>query len=157
MQFTVTEEQRLIITAAAVKRLRAYAQHNPRQAEAGGALLGRLLLGSDDIVIDDITVPQRSDRRTRTSFFRSRRHEEIALDKWRASQGTLAYLGLWHTHPERDPVPSFIDRRDWDKAVARDAFAGERLFFIIVGTERIRVWTKTRNQPIQALAIRSKT
>jgi len=58
---------------------------------------------------------------------------------------------LWHTHPERDPTPSSVDRRDWEKAVASDTFEGDRLFFPIVGIDRIRVWSKARNGPIEEL------
>lgn len=151
MVFAVTPKQRLIFTDEAVQQLRAHAQHTRRQAEAGGALLGRHLLDSPDLVVDEVTVPQKADRRSRFFFFRSRQHEEVARAKWVVAKGTMAYLGLWHTHPETDPVPSSVDRRDWEKAVAQDTFEGDRLFFLIVGTERIRVWTKARCQPIQEL------
>lgn len=149
--FAVTATRRLIFTYEAVIRLQASAQRSPRQAEAGGVLLGRHLLDSNDLVVDEITVPQKQDRRSRFTFFRSRRHEQVARAKWAAAKGTLAYLGLWHTHPEIDPVPSRVDLRDWEKAVAYDTFEGERLFFLIVGTERMRAWTKARGKSIQEL------
>jgi len=57
---------------------------------------------------------------------------------------TTAYLGLWHTHPETDPTPSGVDRRDWEQAMSQDTFEGDRLFFPIVGTQRIRVWCLNR-------------
>jgi integrative and conjugative element protein (TIGR02256 family) len=151
MAFVVAAQQRLIFTDEAVQQLRAHAQRTRQQTEAGGALLGRHLLDSPDLVVDEVTVPQKADRRSRFFFFRSRQHEEVARTKWAEAKGTLAYLGLWHTHPETDPVPSSVDRRDWEKAVAQGTFEGDRLFFLIVGTERMRVWTKARAQPIQEL------
>ena len=149
--FHISPEQRLVIAADAVRQLRAHAQRSRHQPEAGGVLLGRHLLDSPDLVVDEVTVPQKEDRRSRFAFFRSRQHGEVARARCAAAKGTTAYLGLWHTHPERDPTPSSVDRRDWEKAVASDTFEGDRLFFPIVGIDRIRVWSKARNGPIEEL------
>lgn len=149
--FRVTANQRLIITSQAVEQLLAHAQRKWWQREAGGVLLGRHLTDSDDAVVDEITVPQSSDHRTRFSFFRSGKHEHIARERWLAEANTLAYLGLWHTHPEDSPAPSIVDRQDWQQAVAQDTFDGPRLFFPIVGRREIRVWTKSRTGGIREL------
>jgi len=37
----------------------------------------------------------------------------LALDRWRATRGTVRYLGEWHTHPEDHPTPSGLDRSEW--------------------------------------------
>lgn len=149
--FQVTPIQRLIFVGDAVKQMQAHAQRSWWQAEAGGVLLGRHLLDSEDLVVDEVTTPQKQDRRSRFSFFRSKQHGVIARARWVARDSTIAYLGLWHTHPERDPSPSGVDRRDWENALANDVFEGDRLFFPIVGTDRIRVWSKTRDGPIEKL------
>lgn len=151
LTFKIRNEGLLIFTAEAVEQMRSHAQHSMLQREAGGVLLGRHLLDSNDLVVDEVTVPQRGDRRSRFGFFRSKQHSALAQAKWAASKGTVAYLGLWHTHPEADPTPSSVDKHDWEKAVAMDSFQGAELFFPIVGTERIRVWTKSRNGPIREL------
>jgi integrative and conjugative element protein (TIGR02256 family) len=142
--YRVTAWQRLIIVDQAVEQLQSFAQRRWWQSEAGGALLGRHLLDSHDVVVDEVTTPQATDRRTRFGFFRSRRHELLAQERWRQQAETSAYLGLWHTHPEPEPSPSEVDRRDWMQAVDGDAFEGSRLFFPIVGTKSIRVWTLCR-------------
>lgn len=149
--FIVAPGQRVIFTAEAVSQMRAHTQRTAREPEAGGVLLGRHLIDSQDLVVDEVTVPQKEDRRSRFSFFRSKSHSTLAYQRWNDSNGRMAYLGLWHTHPESDPSPSCVDRRDWTKAIARDSFEGERLFFPIVGIDRIRVWTKTRNGAIEEL------
>jgi integrative and conjugative element protein (TIGR02256 family) len=149
--FQVTPVQRVIFVEDAVKQLLAHAQRSWWQAEAGGVLLGRHLLDSSDLVIDEVTTPQKKDRRGRFSFFRSKQHGVVARTRWAAHSSTLAYLGLWHSHPEREPTPSAVDRRDWENAVANDVFEGDRLFFPIVGTECIRVWSKVRSGPILEL------
>ncbi|TRZ67286.1 MAG: hypothetical protein D4S02_05405 [Rhodocyclaceae bacterium] len=147
----VTPAQRLIIVDEAVKQMLAHAQRSWWQTEAGGVLLGRHLFDSNDLVVDEVTTPQKQDRRSRFSFFRSRQHGVVARERWTAHDSTMAYLGLWHTHPEADPTPSGVDHRDWEQAVARDLFEGDRLFFPIVGTKCIRVWSKTRNGEIHEL------
>lgn len=149
--FRVTQTRRLIIVEGAVKQMTAHAQRSWWQAESGGALLGRHLIDSEDLVVDEVTTPQKKDRRSRFSFFRSKQHGVIAQALWVARDNTLAYLGLWHTHPERDPTPSGVDRRDWENALTNDVFDGDRLFFPIVGTDRIRVWSKTRGGLIERL------
>jgi integrative and conjugative element protein (TIGR02256 family) len=153
MVFQVTLRQRLVFTEKAVAQMNAFRQGTWMKAEAGGVLLGRHLLESPDIVVDEVTVPQKLDLRSRFSFFRSKQHGEVALARWLTERQTLAYLGLWHTHPETDPNPSGVDRNDWEQAVAKDSFDGDRLFFPIVGIERIRVWTKSRRSGIRELTL----
>jgi len=145
MVFRVSDRQRLIFVPTAVEQMVAFRQRSWWQSEAGGVLLGRHLLDSDDLVVDEITTPQNSDRRGRLSFFRSKRHGKIAQTRWSEEASTLAYLGLWHTHPEVDPTPSGVDLKDWEQALSKDTFPGNQLFFPIVGIERIRVWSMTRD------------
>jgi integrative and conjugative element protein (TIGR02256 family) len=152
LTFAVDSSRLLIFTDESVKQMSAYAQRSFWHREAGGILLGRYLVESSNVVVDEVTIPQRADKRSRFGFFRSHQHSTLAQTRWAASHGTAAYLGLWHTHPETDPTPSCVDRNDWSKAVATDSFDGEELFFPIVGTERIRVWTKSRCGPIRELA-----
>lgn len=151
--FRISRGARLVMTSEAIATMHSFAQHRWWQAEAGGVLLGRHLLESSDIVVDEVTAPQAKDRRTRLSFFRSKQHDAIARAKWNEAHSTMAYLGLWHTHPQEDPTPSSVDRRDWERAIAADTFEGDRLFFPIVGTHRIRVWSKTRTGPIKELLL----
>ena len=143
--FRVSNNQRLIIVEDAVAQMQAFRQRSWWQSEAGGVLMGRYLIDTDDVVVDEVTIPQKGDRRSRFSFFRSKKHSEIAHSRWSEEASALAYLGLWHTHPEPDPTPSGVDRQDWTQALSKDTFHGEMLFFPIVGIQRIRVWAMTTN------------
>ncbi|RUP33704.1 MAG: hypothetical protein EKK45_04255 [Curvibacter sp.] len=154
--YRVTPRQRLIIAEPAANQLLSFAQRRWWQSEAGGILLGRHLLDSHDVVVDEVTTPQSTDRRSRFAFFRSRQHEALAQERWRQQAATSAYLGLWHTHPEPDPTPSSVDHKDWQKAVAGDVFEGDRLFFPIVGTDSIRVWTLSRRGTLKQLREENK-
>lgn len=154
--YRVTPKQRLIIVEHALKQMQAFAQHRSEDQEAGGVLLGRHLLDSRDVVVDEVSTPQSSDRRSRYSFFRSSKHEQLARQRWLEESSTSAYLGLWHTHPEPDPMPSRVDQIDWLKAMACDTYDGDRLFFPIVGTRRIRIWTLSRRGAFRELTLEDK-
>ena len=154
--FQVTPRQRLIIVDHAVAQMNAFAQRRWWQTEAGGVLLGRHLLDSADVVVDEVTTPQDLDRRSRFGFFRSTRHEALARKRWQEQMSTMAYLGLWHTHPQEDPVPSSVDHSDWQQAITGDTFEGDRLFFPIVGTHRIRVWNLSRQGHFEELKVEDK-
>jgi integrative and conjugative element protein (TIGR02256 family) len=154
--YRVTPRQRLIIVENALQQMQAFAQRRWWDFEAGGVLLGRHLLDSHDVVVDEVSTPQNSDRRSRFGFFRSSRHEYLARQRWLQQASTSAYLGLWHTHPESDPAPSSVDRRDWLQALSGDTFEGDRLFFPIVGTHIIRIWTLSRRGTFRELKLENK-
>lgn len=154
--YRVTTTQRLIFVESAVKQMLSFAQCHWWQSEAGGVLLGRHLLDGNDVVVDEVTIPQCGDRRTRFGFFRSRHHEALAQERWRRQAETSAYLGLWHTHPEPTPTPSNVDYRDWQQAVLGDTFDGDRLFFPIIGAACICVWTLSRRGTLRQLQEESK-
>lgn len=154
--YRVTPRQRLIIVEHALKQMQAFAQRRFWDREAGGVLLGRHLLDSHDVVVDEVSAPQSSDRRSRFAFFRSSKHEQVARQRWLQENSTSAYLGLWHTHPERDPMPSGVDRRDWAQAVSGDTYEGDRLFFPIVGTDCVRIWTLSRRGAFRELKLEDK-
>jgi integrative and conjugative element protein (TIGR02256 family) len=117
-----------------------FVQTNKEAPESGGTLIGRYISGTDDVVVDEITVPLPSDDQTRHTFLRTQASHQQKIERaWEDSGNTQTYLGEWHTHPEAVPVPSELDQATWIKKLFRDRF-GESLFFLIVGTERIRAW-----------------
>lgn len=129
------------ISEAALALLLSYRQLGRKDKEAGGVLLGRYIRGCRDVVIDGLSTPGPKDLRTRTTFYRSRKHHQKAIDEaWQSSQGTLNYLGEWHTHPEPFPTPSSVDMWDWRRRLQEDTFDSGSLLFLIVGLEQMRVW-----------------
>ncbi|RCR71349.1 hypothetical protein DUE52_03095 [Larkinella punicea] len=131
----------LKVVTQALQQMVPYLQHKSVDCEAGGILLGRLLRDSNDIVVDEVTIPMPGDKRNRYAFYRAkRRHQEIINQRWQESSGTCIYLGEWHTHPERIPTPSTIDLKDWQRKLKTDTFEND-LFFLILGIEEARMWT----------------
>lgn len=62
--FSTTSGVRLIFAADAWRSVHRYRQKGGAVPEAGGALLGRHLLDSEDVVVDSITTPQPTNRPT---------------------------------------------------------------------------------------------
>jgi integrative and conjugative element protein (TIGR02256 family) len=139
---------RVQIGSHAFDAMLRYRQLDPMDYEAGGMLLGRYILDTDDVVIDRITTPQLGDSGSRYQFFRARkRHQNLIDAAWRNSKTTLTYLGEWHTHPESIPHPSVIDRAGWTQKLMLDDFS-ESLFFVIIGTEDFGIWEGRLRLPI---------
>ena len=111
----------------------------------GGVLLGRLIVNTEDVVVDEITKPGPDDIRGRYRFKRSSNSAQPrVVSAWRESTGTKIYLGDWHSHPEDHPSPSSVDRRDWNRVVKRAVYEQDFLLFAIVGRRSIGVWEGRR-------------
>lgn len=120
-------------------------QSEPLDKEAGGILLGRLLLDTRDVIADQASNPAPADRRGRFFFHRARRPAQDKVHAaWASSNRTAQYLGEWHTHPEADPSPSNQDLSNWSKLLRVTVCEHASLFFVIVGLERVRVWEGNR-------------
>lgn len=146
LMFARPESGRFQIGKEALSLLHSYAQDNFNKPEAGGVLLERHIIETDDIVIDLATGPLWGDRCSRLKFSRARRLHQEAIDRaWQESGGSCTYLGEWHTHPELNPSPSLIDRLEWERKLVMDKFA-EPIFFVIVGTAHLCVWEGQRHK-----------
>ncbi len=125
----------------AAEVMRRYRQLSRRDAEAGGMILGRLVVESSDLVIDEVTEPTKLDRKGRFFFIRRRGAAQRRVNQaWLTSNGTQNYLGEWHSHPEDNPTPSDIDIENWSRIGAQARFEQDFLLFAIVGRERTRLW-----------------
>ncbi len=99
--------------------------------------------------MDFISTPVPEDKRNRFRFKRDmKKHQEIIDKYWHDSLGTCNYLGEWHTHAEDVPEPSSIDKCGWIKKLNQDKFAGDYLFFVIVGIKKTKVWAGKRKSNI---------
>ena len=142
------------LAATVLGQMLTYAQHELALKEAGGILLGRYILDSNDAVVDQVTVPTPGDVRTRVNFVRAKRgHQESADQAWSNSRGTRHYLGEWHTHPEPLPKPSQVDLMNWKRLLAYYRNDPDPLYFVIVGTEAICAWQGRKTGVIEVLTL----
>ncbi len=146
MRFEIPSGGELCLAAPARSDMHTHVQRHRWSPEAGGILLGRVLLPNGSVVVHKVTVPNRHDRAGRFRFFRAQRPAQAAVRAaWSESGGELNYLGEWHTHPEDDPTPSPHDRADWHRLVQTQQYEQRALFFVIVGRCSIGAWELSRD------------
>lgn len=151
--FILGEEVRFKISKNVLTKLKSFRQFSYSDVESGGVLLGRYMLNNNDVIVDEITIPQSNDRRTRFSFYKQQEeHQNIINAIWSKSSGTCNYLGEWHSHPEDYPSPSRTDRKTWLKQFKETMFEGDALFFIIIGRKALSVHSVSYN--IKELTLR---
>lgn len=144
--FTLPDGRKLFVRSTVLKKILPYQQHKPDDLEGGGILIGRILEENDHFIIDDASEPMPQDIRKRTRFTRNPQGHQAYYDTiWKRAGGRCFYLGEWHTHPERNPTPSNVDKRDW-KRIIQLKHESDALFFIIIGTNRVRVWYGDRKE-----------
>lgn len=110
-----TDDRKTLLhfSESTLETFRLHIQARDADCEAGGLLLGSV--HGSHMLIEQATIPTAWDKRFRYLFERLPfGHESIALSRWRESQGTIRYLGEWHTHPQDYPSPSGIDRTEWN-------------------------------------------
>lgn len=118
-------------------------QLSPRSKERFGVLIGTKSATRNAYWLEAVTAPAATDQSSRSSFLMQSPQHQAKLDaRFSQSNGEQIYLGTWHTHPEVCPTPSSIDKRDWRQCQRRNR--GRQLFFIIAGTEEIKVYIKRR-------------
>lgn len=100
------------------------------QREAGGQIFARI--EGSDIIVEQVTGPKESDKRSRFSHASCRSAAQAEVDAL-YRQG-LHYFGDWHTHPERIPNPSWRDKMTMASRVRSSKHRLGGFIFIIVGT-----------------------
>lgn len=109
MSSWATDDRKVLLhfSEAAINTFSRHIQADSSDCEAGGLLLGSV--HGSNILIEEATTPTAWDKRFRYFFERMPfGHEAIALARWTSSQGTIRYLGEWHTHPEDHPEPASL-------------------------------------------------
>lgn len=141
MRYDYEEKVSVIISGVVERQFLEYINCYDYKVEHGGIMAGILRPDKKQIVITDITTPQEGDICRTFSFHRSENKHQLIMDSlWRESQYTKTYLGEWHTHREATPTPSSVDRKNWNKIIKRQKNS-DWIFFIIVGTKNIGLWT----------------
>lgn len=134
-----------VVASEATLTITRHCQRLEEMPEAGGILLGRVILHAPRVVVDAVTEPSRWDRWTRYTFFRAKEPAQRAINRaWDTSDRKRNYLGDWHTHPEDDPTPSAVDIGEWRRLARTAMFEQNMLFFLIAGRVHVRAWEVTR-------------
>lgn len=138
--FILPDERTLFIRPEVLEKMLKYRQDKLSASEAGGILIGRILIENEHYILDDVSEPMPNDKRSRYRFSRKpEEHQAYFNSIWERENGCCFYLGEWHTHPQYIPTPSYVDKKEWNRLLKLD-FENDELFFIIVGIKEIKVW-----------------
>lgn len=108
-----------------------YVQEGQYSKEAGGILLGHVR--GQHLEIIEATEPTAWDKRFRFLFERMPHlHRQLAMKRWKESNGLVRYVGEWHTHPQNHPTPSSVDLHEW-QLLSSSRQDGRPLLAVIVG------------------------
>ena len=124
---------KLIINQEVIDEINKYRQINNNN-ESGGVLLGKKELNNDTYVISNITVPYIYDNSSKTSFIRNKDYTQQQINEiWEASNGIVNYIGEWHTHSVKDPIPSTTDNSLINQLYKDKTNVFQHFFMIILG------------------------
>lgn len=142
----------LSIASTVIDIWKKYRQVNADMHESFGVMIGSQENEPVSVVIEDVTTPLPKDRHSRSNFLLiDKGHQKTVDAAFKKSNGALGYLGTWHTHPEKNPSPSAIDINDWRKCIKRNP--DRKLFFIVVGIEKTKIYTINENKFEELAAI----
>lgn len=140
------EERNIQINKDILCEIYKWRQTDFDDLEAGGMLIGSIIRGSKDIIIEDLTLPMEGDYRSRTSFVRCENHNRLLEEKWASSQYTQMYFGEWHTHPQFIPKYSPQDRINWMRLMKGSKTDTNMLLYIIAGIDVFKIWLGVRQK-----------
>lgn len=119
--------QYVLLTEHVLAHMYAHAQRRLWQKEAGGEIFSSEP-NSNGLIISKATGPNPSDHRRRNAW----NPDVNASDRNRQSEfeQNRHVVGLWHTHPECSPSPSWRDQKTtWEYL---DSFLGDRSRYLMV-------------------------
>lgn len=118
------------------------------QNESGGIILGSVH-EKNHIYIQKISEPNVLDKSSRCSFERDKNTAQIIVNEiFNESDGKIIYLGEWHTHPEKNPLPSNVDIKMIKQQYNKNIINVNFLLLLIQGTESLYLAIYDGNQII---------
>lgn len=142
IKLVLPNDKTVDILSAIVDKLLNWVQDSIEKPESGGYIVGYEHLKTGNIILEDISVPQSNDTKTRIFFKLKDTIHKLFIKSKEANKSY--YMGVWHTHPQSNPVPSSIDWNDWHETLELDKTGCDYIFFIIVGITSTRVWVGSK-------------
>ena len=120
---------------ADIKKYTSKSKRKDKQVcETGGLLFGQIDHASEIVWISKIIGPPSDSIASPEKFICGIKgthqfNDEIS----RKTQGSISYIGMWHTHPISAAMPSLTDMEGMAGIMCRDGFASESQILLIVG------------------------
>jgi len=107
---------------------------NGQRFETGGVLFGEVDEELKIIWVDEVSGPP-SDSLASPAGFICGIAGVSALneEKQRRTRGSVAFVGMWHTHPVSLPLPSDTDQNAMDALLTDGTFLGRQFLMLIIG------------------------
>lgn len=138
-----------------INTIKGFRQLEPSSAESGGLLLGRENLSNNNLVVDNMTAPMPKDKRSRYRFVRKdKEHLNFFNEQYELSDGTIRYIGEWHTHPEDIPSYSSIDLKNWEE-ISGKSNVEDIYYHLIAGRTGLGVWMYSNKMDRPELLIKT--
>lgn len=107
-------ELELRVSPAVFKEVRGWAAQNRRKraadVETGGLIWGEWDDATGVIWISDVSRPPADSKHSRELFVCGKKGTAAEnAARQRHTRGALQYIGMWHTHPVSQPLPSEVD------------------------------------------------
>lgn len=126
------------VLSSVLDEIYKWIQDESDKPESGGYVVGYQHEKTGNISLEAVSHPYSLDVKNRIRFeIRDPRHN-VFLKK--AQKRRSYYMGVWHTHPQTDPVPSNVDWDDWHKTMLSDKTGSQYVFFIIAGITHWHIW-----------------
>lgn len=126
------------ILSSVLNEIAKWIQDNEVKPESGGFIAGYQHKGTGNVSLEMVSVPRSFDVKSRVRFEIKDPAHKLFLVKAKRKQSY--YMGAWHTHPQKVPIPSPIDWEDWHQSMHWDKTGCRYIFFIIAGTEEWKIW-----------------
>ncbi len=113
------------------------------EKESGGILLGKTY--NNKVVITDISEPNKHDKASKYEFMRDGESAQKIINHYhQISNGTINYLGEWHTHYEAHPSASSKDFELIDNLLITCVFPStlQFIYMLILGFRSYIIYTK---------------
>ncbi|SNT53067.1 JAB domain-containing protein [Tardiphaga sp. OK246] len=131
------------VSQAALSGMRAWMRRservNGRRVETGGILFGHTDEFLKIIWIDEISGPPPDSIQSATAFVCGTAGvSEMNAEKTKRTRKSVAFVGMWHTHPGGMPLPSDTDYGAMAKLLSGDEFQAKRFLMVIIGADSSR-------------------
>jgi len=131
------------VTQAAISGMRAWMRRservNGRRVETGGILFGHTDEFLKIIWIDEISGPPPDSVQSSTAFVCGTAGvSEMNAEKIKRTRKSVAFVGMWHTHPGGIPLPSDTDHSAMANLLTSEEFQAKRFLMVIIGADSSR-------------------
>jgi len=109
MKEIIRNKTSIFISDSALEIIKSFKQFGTTENESGGILLGQI--SDKGIYILRASTPNKFDKSSRYSFECNKDAAQVIINyEFQNSGRKTIYIGEWHTHPEKNPTPSGVDK-----------------------------------------------